>query len=574
VSSLSDGQKAAVGLVVLLLIYGVLVFGVLPRHVFFSGDEGMKFALSASVARQGNAWRLAYEYPGKDIDPEYRFFPFNWMWVRRGRPAPVYLWAMIFVNAPLYKALGIDGLYILPLLCGVGVAWLSYKVAQMMGSPRPWVVVPLTGLCTPLFFYSLVAWDHTQVVLLTMVAVYLLSRQAFRHRRWEVVVAGVAAGFGLWTRYEMFLVVPVLAFSYVYVLRGERGVWRDVIAFAAGVGLVLLGMMAQQWEVYATLQLGAIGARMSTIELAQEGATSTLETLRNQLLHQAEVIFALTFDGSAVWLERVLVAVAFVGVIFVHRFARLRGNPFLVVASALLLLAGVLLAFLHPRLPAPPTGLIITLPLSALGLVYLPQAHHERQCGRQVYDLLMTVNVLFLFLGIFTIPYIPGYSWGPRYLAPAFPLLVILAWTTMNRAIGEHSRPVERRAICVTFVLLSVVSLAVQCVGTSQLYEKKAKMRDWYDGTLALGVDYVLSDNENYLQEMAGLYFQKGFFRVQDQREYTDLVSVLYREEIHRYAFMQSTHSEIVPLIETEEFRVVETGRVYEIVRLGELGQP
>jgi hypothetical protein len=58
--------------------------------------------------------------------------------------------------------MGFWGLYVVPLLSGVGVAWAAYLLAMAVGVPRrvAWIAVPLVGLATPVFIYSLLFFQH------------------------------------------------------------------------------------------------------------------------------------------------------------------------------------------------------------------------------------------------------------------------------------------------------------------------------------------------------------------------------------------------------------------------------
>ncbi|MBL7200998.1 MAG: glycosyltransferase family 39 protein [Anaerolineae bacterium] len=560
-------HKAGAALAVLLLIYGTLVFGVLPRPVFFSGDEGEKLVVAASVARSGDLWNVAYEYPGRDFDPEIRLFFCPWMKVAKSDPVPYHLSTLTFLNAPLYALLGVDGMYLLPLLSGIGVAWLAYLLARLMELPGAWAIPLVVGVCTPMFFYSLTTWDHAPTVLYSTLAVYWMARQARRLRWWEMGLAGIVTGLGMWTRYEMYLFAGAVVLAYVYVFRLDRRAWKGLVPFAIGLALVVALMEAQIRTVYGGTNVLDLWLTRFVGEQGGQEAALVADVLRGVLLRRAETVLALTVDGSSVWLERVFLALAFVGTIVVNRSRKLQRRPLLVMGSALMQAIGTVLALVHMRIGTL-VGLVPTLPLSALGLVYTsPPATVRPPSRRIVLDLLATASVIYLLLGMFLLPAWGSLGWGPRYLAQLFPLLAMLAWATLWRSLAAQRDADSRKAIYLAFGALFVLSLIMQCVGVGLLYDKKQRMLSMYDTTRALDADYLLSEQTWYLQEMASLYFEKRFFHLRSQEEYDTVMERFYRHGVRRFAWVPSQVSAIEPILETGAFAVRPIDELlYEIV--------
>lgn len=553
-AALSDRRRAGLAVLALAVVYGVTVFGALPEEVFFSGDLGMKQVLAASMARSGRLFRIAYEYPARDIDPDYRFFPFEWLRVVEGRPAPGYVTVHMFSNALLYRLFGTRGLHLVPLLSGLIVAWLAYRLCSEMDISQPWVATLLVGLCTPMLFYSLTMWEHAFAVCCAMLALYLMARQASAHRGWEAALAGVAVGLGVWSRREMALFPIAFVLSYVYVLRGKRRSWRALIPCAAGFGIILTLLLMNQHAVYGNAGTGVVAARTASVRAVSDTETGRLDALRTLLINQASLVLHHTVDGSAFWTERVLLALSFVGVILSYRLPRLRCRPVWVMSSTLLLAIGVGLAFGHSRLSMV-VGLVPTLPLSAVGLVYPPATQDESVKSRRLtFDLLMTVNVAFLGLGLLLVTHAPGYCWGPRFLAVLFPLMAILAWRTF-RTLESTIRGRARVGLRGSFTLLVAVSLAVQCVGVVQLYLHEQEMLHLYTATRALDVQYVVSDTRNYLEEMGGLYFEKTLLRAETQEDYDALVTMLYQNGVVRFAWIPD-NGDVEPTVATAEWMV------------------
>lgn len=564
--NLDDTSKAAIALTTLALIYGVLCWGVLPRHVFFSGDEGEKAIVVASTARRGDLWHPFYEYPGQAIDPQARYIFALWVKVIDGQPVPWHLSTLFFLNPPLYRLFGFDGLYVLPLLAGIGVAWLAWRLAKLAAAPRAWVVPLLAGLGTPAFFFSLTTWDHMPVVLYATLLVYLMALQVERRRLWLMALAGVLAGLGLWSRYEMYLFVAGAVLAYAYVFRQARDRWWGLLPFAGGLGVIVAAMLAQQTAVYGGLS-GNILSGLSSAGTESGLAVSWFDQARNLILRQANIILFLTVDGSAVWGERVLLACGFALTVLVGRVERLQ-RPVLVVGAVAMQIAGTVLAFVHPRLGHTMIGLVPTVPLASLALSCgVPAQPAQRTPDQLVRELILTLSVLFLMLGLFLLPAFGGLSWGPRYLAPLFPLLAILAWAKMGDGLAAAHAGRDRTVMGLAWGAILVCSLVVQMVGVKWLYDYKQEMVGWYEMTRSLDVDYVLSDQHWYFQQVATLYFDKIFLAPRTPEQYGDVIVRLYEHRVRRFAWVPAANSRLDPLLETARFAVQNVeGSIYEIV--------
>jgi len=150
-----------------LAAYG-LDLASMQRHVFWSPDEGGKLLQARSI-RAGRGLSYQIVYPGADLDPELRMYAAkvdarsSLFPIPRSDGGVSFHWPIWFpLASKLPLALfGISGMYLLPLLAGVWTAALSGRLAAEVDPVLEAPAVLLVGLATPIYFYSLCAWEHT-----------------------------------------------------------------------------------------------------------------------------------------------------------------------------------------------------------------------------------------------------------------------------------------------------------------------------------------------------------------------------------------------------------------------------
>lgn len=135
----------------------------------------------------------------------------------------------------------------LDLLLGAALAVLFFLMASSMGySRRTAVILTLIfGLATPAWPDAQSALEHTQISLALLLAVFAawhFVSGGMRRRSW-LVLCGAACGFGVFTRYDFAIYIPVLVL-YVAALRvrceGRGALPGDGLAY----GLALLPWLA------------------------------------------------------------------------------------------------------------------------------------------------------------------------------------------------------------------------------------------------------------------------------------------------------------------------------------------
>lgn len=214
-----------VGPWILVLALGVLFSLYLQTlvrpNVFYSCDGGLKFLYTRQLAERGLAGlRLDLDLEEPEwVTPLWRanMYPFEppFVWESAGRRYVEYPPFFSWMTAPLFRALGFRGLYLLPLLAVWG-SWLAMAVlCRRRGlAPLPAAAaLALLVFATPVTLYSAMYWEHTLALLLLIGGLIGLGPAVSGGARG--IAHGVALGLSAWLRPE-HLLFSALVFALLF----------------------------------------------------------------------------------------------------------------------------------------------------------------------------------------------------------------------------------------------------------------------------------------------------------------------------------------------------------------------
>ncbi len=430
---------------IVLAIY-LAVLSSTPTTIFWSADEGAKYLqLQTLLAWQGGAtYRLAYL--GQRLDPTYRFYPHHPIYPQ---PLPFgqvhFHWPIWFplLSVIPFKLFGVAGLYLIPLISGVLTAWLSGRLAhRFMPTIAPLTVI-VVGLASPIFFYSLLFWEHTFVGLLGLIALWQAMRLAETHGRdkWftvSLIVILLAAAIALRLEMLFYALALILAIMITSVKK-----WDSLRIHAFKItGLIiiivlLLGAIFKLLNLFA--EHGLVGPRyIQLVESSLYFATDG-NFWRNWPLHLVEIWVNSSASAgpkismTLVWLG--LIGIILGGLVVGSRVGNIQIG--LLVGSGLLIgLVSVDVLFLTERYR---TIHALFLPAPYLGLMFSYWLY-VRQSQRVDAMLLATTTTLYLFFGTFAVMLrqagiLSNLEWGPRYLLTLYPLAIICVMVGMGHII-------------------------------------------------------------------------------------------------------------------------------------------
>jgi hypothetical protein len=476
--SCSRPALRSLGIVVAALagLYGALAL-VLPARVFWSPDEGAKL-LQALSWKRGGARAADLPYGGRDLDPTLTFYP---RLLPPRHPAALlgalypqptadggvrFHWPVVFPLASLvpYRVLGPRGLYLLPLLGGLGAAAAAGALGRAVDRSAAVPCALAVGLSSPILFYSQLFWEHAPAAALCLMAVLTLTAAPPLLGPRLLVAAAALAG-AVVLRAESLLLVAVVPLTVALTVEGKRRSWswpraRGWILPAAVLALAVtvVGLWSAAGLPLLDWLQGRLSVVMSLLGVVARGR-GLLSPVPNRL---AEAWFDLEAElgpvvpGPLVWVGTVGALVA-LGAAALHEPARgwavAAGGCLVLVPSVWTLLSAEPYRSIHALLlPAP------YLALAALLLRPPPAAR-----GRPAFFLGSTA-ALYLLLGttLAMTKMVGGLEWGNRYLLPLTALGAVVA---AAGAVAYGRRDGERRP------RVAVVFVTAACLATGALYQ-------------------------------------------------------------------------------------------------------
>ncbi len=400
---LSNGRLALAATGALLLL---LCFWYYPGEAP-SGDAAYKYLQTRDFIRSGGAG-FACEYPGRALDPTFRWFPFQepMAYVIGENCFYVFPFQLVFVFAPFYLGLGNFGFYLVSVLSAWGILLVTFFLGGRLGldenkrSYLVWFSFSAYGLVP----YALGMNEFALTGLLALVAVYL----ALGTGTVSAALGGLCVGIALQFRVESALLGCTIPAAMA--LTGAGGRWRRAVVFGAIFAVCFIFFIYANYAVFGH----PLGLRGIVFMEGQAGsATDRLLRLFRYWIGQPTAVFVNT-----------PVFILFVPVLWLLARRRAR-NP------GLALLALVALSY----------GLVVPL---------LVANYPGAQFGERF---LFNVYPLFAVLAFFAFELeIPGARWRGRIAAVALAGTVLYTGVYLrfaygvDRAFHETSRVLEAGA--------------------------------------------------------------------------------------------------------------------------------
>jgi hypothetical protein len=489
----------------------------LPPEGLTHHDTGAKYLQVRNLRLTPGGLDWSINYPARSLDPGLEFVPFHPRQHEIDGKGRIHLQWPIFLGLLTripWKVLAFWGLYLVPLLAGLGTLWAAYRLALAVGVPRKvaWLAVPLLGLATPMSIYSLLFFEHTlasMLVTLSLLAA-VLSIKSDTHAARNIAMSGALLAIAIYFRSELYILALVMGLVYLWVAWRHRA-WRPLLIWCAAFLLALVPL----WGFYFVTK-GSLLPLHATYYFAgssDPGSSSdgpggiALPALRYIATAGWGVIPDFlygpqTFPLSpmfSLWEEMAgligfgLCALAALSKVLHAQLAwrmhaLLVGLALIGLASVPTLLSTQGYYNLH--------GFVLASPFVALAL--WPTQNETARPGLAPQTWLYTVALLYVGLHALIISSFSGlgpisrHEWGQRYLLPAYPALVVLSllaachiWSTHTHQSQSASNSSSRithhasRAIVVLWVILALAGVGFSVRGYIMLNDERTQVVAW-----------------------------------------------------------------------------------------------
>ncbi|HEX9990688.1 MAG TPA: hypothetical protein VGE45_19695 [Chloroflexia bacterium] len=509
-------SPALLSLISVGMLYIASLFAMPPEGLTHH-DTGAKYLQVRNLRLTSTSLDWSINYPARSLDPGLEFVPFHPRQHEIDGKGRIHLQWPIFLGLLTripWKVMGFWGLYLVPLLAGLGTLWASYRLALAVGAPRKvaWLAVPLVGLATPVSIYSLIFFEHTlasMLVTLSLLAA-MLGTKSDIHARRNIALSGALLAVAVYFRSELYILAFVMGLVYLWAA-WRHGAWRPLMTWCAAFVLALVPL----WGFYFITE-GSLLPLHATYYFA--GSSDPGSSSNNP---GGIALPALRYIATAGWgvipdflygpqtfplsptfslLEEIagLAGAAFCALAGLSKLARAQfawRMPALLVGLALIALASVptLLSTqgyynLH--------GFVLASPFVALAI--WPTQNKNAPPGSSPQTWLYTVALLYVGLHALIISSFSGlgpisrHEWGQRYLLPAYPALAVLALLAACHIWSAHPHQAQPtstnairntqyaiRAIIVLWAILALTGVGFSVRGYAMLYDERTQVVAW-----------------------------------------------------------------------------------------------
>jgi hypothetical protein len=502
---------------------------------FFTVDTGLRFMQVRQLAEHG--WRsFAIDYPQQVLDPNLEHVPYYYAYsVIDGEiyfnVSHVY---PLFVSF-FYALMGTMGLPVTGIAGGVLTAVAIYKLSKLTELPHSEIMLWVTVFATPILVYSLELWDHTLAAAGAAWAVYGVAK-ALAGNRWQPAFwGGLAAGFGLAQRPEMYLFTLALGFGVIVFSWRRR---RLLVSFVLGgvLSTLLVWGMQYRWVghpfglAFASHFFGYGAPAQYIVESKSFPA----------LYKYTFMLFYVQPDSLLTFAATLLILIGILLIVFSLRLEKMRRPGWLMVGG-IACISGYILIMYYTRYGIIP-GIISTFPLIALSLTVVAG---ENGRYARIHHFVFLVSFLFLGGMVLVWPAYGGRQWGARYLLPAYPLLAYLAYdayATLHPRLQYDMQKTLRRVA----VGLLVISVLLQFMGVRALYmvrKDKARQRDL---VASLAPSLLITDKtEAHVPPAMSTITDKLFLQTGSDANRQALFARLQEEQIPQFGFITGADEDL-----------------------------
>jgi|GEM_PF-1489206 len=526
-------------LCVVSILY-ITTFLCIEKRGFWILDNENKF-IQLQAINSSNFSDFSIPYTGISVDPDYEYNPMPppFSIVKNNRLYSVYSPLFATISVVFYRLFSFAGLYILPLLFSIlGLIGLI-KIGKLLdlGIKTQSLTVIIAGVCTPLWFYSQVYWEHSIALCFCLWGILYFLRFAQNSSIKHLVFGSLTSSVSIYFREELVIFCIVLLASVLIIHRQERFKVACVSLTTMIIGIVPLLLF--NW-----ISIGhPLGFRISS-NLAM--GIGVLEHLSARPL----VFYNLFLKSSQNMLLSLVFTVPLMFLFVFHH--RVKKQLFTIGFTILSVFAFVLAidyfySLLSSNSPIKhiyySNSLFIVSPILILAFLRNGDCKRENKVihiENIIWLVIIGYSIIFALVSPIVTSF--GIHWGNRILLLVYPLLAVLCVKNIKKWYSYSIKRINWQAIvCILTLLLGI---AIQIYSVSVLHWKKTysyhlnQEMQKYDG------DVIVTNVEWVPQATFTVFYSKMIFWVPTLEKYNNLVNSLSSRGYKKILFVTHARNE------------------------------
>ena len=226
-TSQSANLNAMIAISVGYVVFCLIWVNFRPEGILWTVDEGGKLVFLQNAIKQRDIF-APIEYPSQNLDPALEFVPFTYTNIKDGELRSWWLPIFPITTIPFYYLLGWLGLFVIPAVGG-GLTLLATGLLarEYLGDHKRlvYLIMVVTGIATPILFYSTMFWEHSMAVAAALFSIYFCYFGQIRQKTLPFVFSGIAGAAAFALRTEMIFVLMGIGLVQLWVN------WRRAVLY-------------------------------------------------------------------------------------------------------------------------------------------------------------------------------------------------------------------------------------------------------------------------------------------------------------------------------------------------------
>ncbi len=469
-------------------IYITLIFSILPSNHFFVPDSGLKFIKTEQLVDKGikRFTDITIDYPGRKIDPELKFQPFPMTGiVKNDKLFSQYSPTIPVLTSFFYDAFGFKGLYIIPVFSGLLSLIIMYFLSKkVLDKKFSLISVVILGLCTPLFFYSLVFWEHAPGLLFSMLILYMVVKFVIDKNVWLLIIIPFLGMINVALVSDSALFILCLTISlfclyFPYIKENKKKFF---------IVLTVITFFIFTFIIFNLISSGTLFGLHIERHIFQPWVFKSMLDPYYRASIIAKIYFKTTSSVSLNhYLGIYMIPVYAFLIFFICIFAFKDNHPQVItstfgaafkktdtmicVSIALIIGLAISNSMCHGYI----VGLFQVTPFVIFALFFVVKQKRKTDSLKFI-----KIFALVYFICSFFTPQAGEMQWGPRHMLAFYPILILLSLNSLEMIKNFNSFKNSSKFLTISFVILIGLSFLIQIKGVRYLYKvKSAKMKHY-----------------------------------------------------------------------------------------------